>query len=426
MSVHDEHHHLTRGRERATLLVLGAVQFTHILDFMIIMPLGAQLMVAFDITPAQFSHLVACYGIAAAVSGFAGGFMLDRFDRKRALLVLYAGFGLATLACGLAPNYQMLLLARLAAGAFGGLASSLVTAMVGDFIPPARRGRAMGIVTAAFPVASVLGVPAGLMLAGHYGWHAAFFLLASCAAVNLVVASLALPHLRTAVHDHQPWQQMKQILSHGVHLRAFAVGTMLGMAGGILVPFLAPSFIANLGLNERVQLPIAYAVGGVATAISTPIIGWLSDHMDRLKLLVCMSAGAVVVTLVILRLGPSSVVFASMMMALFMVTMSGRYAPAMTMITNAVEARYRGGFMSIISALQLAANAAASILAGWFVTRDAAGHLLGLPMVSYIATGFFVLTVLFAIELRAIAPHVATHAKKDVAPPPPSPDIAAA
>src|SRR5258707_702140 len=167
MPVADQHHHLTRGRERATLLVLGAVQFTHILDFMIIMPLGAQLMMAFNITPAQFSHLVACYGIAAGVSGFAGGFMLDRFDRKRALLVLYAGFGLATLACGLAPNYQMLLLARLAAGAFGGLASSLVTAMVGDFIPLARRGRAMGIVTAAVPVASVLGVPAGAVIAGH-------------------------------------------------------------------------------------------------------------------------------------------------------------------------------------------------------------------------------------------------------------------
>jgi predicted MFS family arabinose efflux permease len=426
MSVSEPHHHLTRGRERTTLLVLGAVQFTHILDFMIMMPLGAQLMHAFGISPAQFSHLVASYGIAAAVSGFAGGFMLDRFDRKRALLVLYAGFGLATLACGLAPNFQMLLLARLAAGAFGGLASSLVTAMVGDFIPPARRGRAMGIVTAAFPVASVLGVPAGLMLAGRFGWHAAFFLLAGCVAANLVIASLALPHLRTAVHGHEPWQQMKDILSHGVHLRAFAVGMMLGMAGGIVVPFLAPSFIANLGLNERVELPIAYAVGGVATAISTPIIGWLSDHMDRLKLLVYMSVGAVAVTLVILRLGPSSVAFASMMMAFFMVTMSGRYAPAMTMITNAVEARYRGGFMSIISALQLAANAIASILAGWFVTRDPAGHLLGLPMVSYIATGFFILTLLFAIELRAVAPHVASHAKKDVAPPPPPPEIAAA
>jgi MFS transporter, DHA1 family, inner membrane transport protein len=426
MAASIQHHELPRGRERATLLVLGAVQFTHILDFMIMMPLGAQLMQAFQITPAQFTHLVACYGIAAAVSGFAGGFLLDRFDRKHVLLVLYSGFGLATLACGLAPGYQLLLFARLAAGAFGGLSSSMVTAMVGDFIPPSRRGRAMGFVTAAFPVASVLGIPAGLLLAGRFGWHAAFFLLAGCAGFNLLLASLALPSLRTAVHGHQPGRQMKEILSSRVHRRAFAVGSMLGLAGGILVPFLAPSFIANLGLNEQVELPIAYAVGGVATAISTPIIGWLSDHMDRLRLLVIMSGGAVVATLVIMRLGPSSVVFASLIMAFFMVTMSGRYAPAMTMITNAVEARYRGGFMSIISALQLAANATANILAGLFVTRDPTGHLLGLPMLSYIATGLFVLTVLFAFELRAAAPHVASHSKINIAPPPTPPEIAAA
>src|SRR5258708_35550290 len=137
MPVAGHHRRLARGRERATLLLLGAVQFTHILDFMIIMPLGAQLMMAFNMTPAQFSHLVACYGIAAAVSGFAGGFMLDRFDRKRALLVLYAGFGLATLACGLAPNYQLLLLSRLAAGAFGGLARFLVHRSVWDSYPTA-------------------------------------------------------------------------------------------------------------------------------------------------------------------------------------------------------------------------------------------------------------------------------------------------
>ena len=424
MSVHAQHHELPPGRERATLLTLGAVQFTHILDFMIMMPLGAQLMKTFSISPAQFSHLVASYGIAAAVSGFAGGFLLDRFDRKRALLVLYAGFGLATFACGLAPTYPMLLLARLAAGAFGGLASSMVTAMVGDFIPPARRGRAMAFVTAAFPVASVLGVPAGLMLAGHFGWHAAFFMLAGCTAANLVIASLALPHLRTAVHGHEPAKQMKEIMTHGVHLRAFAVGTMLGMAGGILVPFLAPSFIANLGLNVQFQLPMAYATGGIATAISTPIVGWLSDHMDRLRLLICMSVGAAMVTLVIMQLGHSSVAFACLMMALFMVTMSGRYAPAMTMITNAVAARYRGGFMSIISALQLAANAVASILAGLFVTQDASGHLLGLPLVSYVATGFFALTILFAIQLRNAAPHVAIHHQKDAVPPPPPPDVA--
>lgn len=419
-----QHHALTKGRELTTLLVLCAVQFTHILDFMIMMPLGGQLMRVFEISPAQFTQLVASYGLAAAVSGFAGGFFLDRFDRKRSLIVLYAGFGLATLACGLAPTHHTLLAARLAAGAFGGLAGSMVTAMVGDVIPPARRGRAMSFVMAAFPLASVLGVPAGLVLAGKYGWHAPFFLLAGCAAANVILASFALPHLLTAVKGHQPLRQMKAILSHGVHLRAFAVGTVLVMSGGVIIPFLAPSFVANVGLDETFQLPIAYAVGGIATAFSTPLIGWLSDHMDRLRLLAIMSAGAVIVVFFITRLGPSSVVTASLMMALFMVTMSGRFAPAMTMVTNAVEARYRGGFMSVNAALQQAASGCSSMLAGLFVTRDAAGHLAGLPLLGYVSAGFFGLTVLLAFELRAAAPHVATPATKDVHPLPPPAETA--
>jgi DHA1 family inner membrane transport protein len=425
MSAAVQHHALSKGREFTTLLVLCAVQFTHILDFMIMMPLGGQLMRVFDISPAQFTYLVASYGLAAAVSGFAGGFFLDRFDRKRSLIVLYGGFGLATLACALAPTHYTLLAARLAAGAFGGLAGSMVTAMVGDVIPPARRGRAMSFVMAAFPLASVLGVPAGLVLAGKFGWHAAFYLLAGCAAANLVLASLALPHIRTAVVDHQPVRQMKEILSHGVHLRAFSVGAVLVMSGGLIIPFLAPSFVANAGLNESIQLPIAYAVGGIATAFSTPLIGWLSDHMDRLRLLTIMSGCAVVVVFFITRLGTSSMLKASLMMALFMVTMSGRFAPAMAMITNAVEARYRGGFMSVNAALQQAASGLSSMLAGLFVTRDVSGHLVGMPVLGYVSAGFFGLTVLLAFELRAAAPHVATPAPRDAHPPPPPAETAA-
>ncbi|MEY4941348.1 MAG: hypothetical protein RIQ93_3083, partial [Verrucomicrobiota bacterium] len=306
MSGSTHHHALTPRRELATLLTLGAVQFTHILDFMIIMPLGALLMRVFDISPAQFTHLVAAYGIAAALSGFAGGFIMDRFDRKRALLFLYGGFGLATLACGLAPTHHTLLLARLAAGAFGGLAGSMVTAMVADVSPPSRRGRAMSFVMAAFPVASVLGVPAGLVLAGKFGWHAPFYMLAGCAAMVLALASVTLPPIRTAVQGHQPWRQMREIMSHGIHLRAFAVGMVLVMAGGILIPFLAPTFITNVGMDEKVELPMVYAVGGVATAMSTPLMGWLSDHVDRLRLLAIVSTVGIVVVLVITRLGPSS------------------------------------------------------------------------------------------------------------------------
>jgi DHA1 family inner membrane transport protein len=406
MSASGQHHALTAGRERATLLTLGAVQFTHILDFMIMMPLGAQLMQVFNISPAQFTHLVAAYGIAAAVSGFAGGFILDRFDRKRALVVLYAGFGIATLACAMAPNHAALLIARLAAGAFGGLAGSMVNAMVGDVIPIARRGRAMSIVMTAFPMASVLGVPLGLFVAAKYNWHAPFFLLAACSTVVWLIALAALPPIKTAVHGHEPLRQMHEIVSHGVHLRAFAVGTVLVMAGGTLIPFIAPSFIANLGIDPEVSLPITYMVGGIATAISTPFIGWLSDRMDRLKLLAIMSGLAVTVVLIITRLGQTSVAVASVMMALFMVTMSGRFSPAMTMITNAVEARYRGGFMSVNAAMQQAASAGASVLAGQFVTRAPDGHLAGMPMLGYVSIAFFLLTVLLAAELRSVAPHV--------------------
>lgn len=414
-----QHHVLTPRRERATLLTLGAVQFTHILDFMIMMPLGAQLMRTFDLTPVQFTHLVASYGLAAAVSGFAGGFLLDRFDRKRALLILYAGFGVATLACGLAPNHHALLAARLAAGACGGLAGSLVSAMVGDVIPPTRRGRAMSLVMAAFPLASVLGVPIGLVLAGKFGWHAPFLMLAGCAAAVFSLAAWALPPIRTAVADHQPWSQMRAIVSHGVHLRAFALGSVLVMGGGLLVPFLAPSFITNLGLNESTELPIAYAVGGVATAISTPFIGWLSDRMDRLRLLAIMSVGAVVVVLIITRLGPTSLAVASLMMALFMVMMTGRFAPAMTMITNAVDARYRGGFMSVNAALQQASGGFANVLAGYFVVRETTGQLAGLHRLGYVASGFFLLTVFLAARLRAAAPHVSRPAPRETLAPAP-------
>jgi len=416
MPISGQHHALPPGRERATLLTLGAVQFTHVLDFMIMMPLGAQLMRSFGISPAQFTRLVACYGLAAAVSGLVGGFYMDRFDRKRALLVLYAGFGVATLACGLAPTEHWLMAARLAAGAFGGLAGSMVSAMVGDIIPPVRRGRAMSYVMGAFPMASVLGVPVGLVLAGKYGWHAPFFLLGSCAAANLLLASIVLPHLPTAVADHNPGRQMREILSHGIHLRAFALGAVLVMAGGLLVPFIAPSFIVNLGLDEKIQLPLTYAIGGLASMLSMPVLGWLCDHMDRFRLLAWLSAAAIVVVLFLVRLGPSSLGVAALMMALFMVTMSGRFTPAMTMITNAVEARYRGGFMSVNAALQQAASGCANVIAGFFVTSDPAGHLAGYPLLGNVSIGFFVLTVVCAARLRSAAPHVSTPGKKDVAP----------
>jgi len=286
---------------------------------------------------------------------------------------------------------------------------------VADIVPPERRGRAMSLVMGAFPVASVLGVPAGLLLAGHFGWHAAFYLLAACAVANLVMASFVLPHLQTAVRDRHPGRQMYEIVSHRLHLRAFAVGAALVMAGGCLIPFIAPSMVANMGITER-QLPWAYAAGGMCTFFSMPIVGRLSDAMDKLKLLAWMSAASIVVVLVFTRLGPIPLPFACLMMALFMVTMSSRFTPAMTMVTNAVEARYRGGFMSVNAALQQGASGLASLMAGLFITQDASGRLAGFPVLGYVSVGFFLLTVLLAFELRSAAPHVAAAAPRKPSP----------
>jgi predicted MFS family arabinose efflux permease len=200
------------------------------LDFMIIMPLGSQLMRVFAIDPAQFSHLVAAYGLAAAVTGFLGGFVLDRFDRRHALLVLYAGFGAATLACALAPNYAALLAARLLSGGFGGVAGSVVIAMVGDLVPPERRSRAMSFVMTAFPLASVLVVPLGLWLSGISGWHAPFFLLVGLSAVVLGGAAKTILLIRSADTAAHPWKQMGAILAHPAHRRGLLMSAVLVFA----------------------------------------------------------------------------------------------------------------------------------------------------------------------------------------------------
>ena len=392
--------------ERVILATLATVQFTHIMDFMIMMPLGSHLMRVFSITPAQFGGLVAAYGLAAAITGFLGGFVLDRFERKHALTLLYGGFSLATLACALAPNYHLLLAARFAAGAFGGVAGSVVVAMIGDVVPPERRGRAMGLVMSAFPLASVLGVPTGLWLTDQFEWHAPFFLLAGLSAVILVLGVRRLPHVSSHLTRVAPWTQMRAILVHPIHRRGFALSVVLVFAGASVIPFMAPSMVANVGLSEA-QLKFIYLFGGAATFFTSLQIGRWSDRFDKLHVLTWVTLVAAVTVIVVTNLPAVSLPTALVATTLFFVSMSGRFAPTMAMITNSVEARYRGGFMSVNSALQQAAGALANIVAGLFLSADAAGHIYGYGRVGIISLICFGLTVVFAWRLRAAAPHSA-------------------
>src|SRR5712671_3743958 len=175
--------------QKFVIAMLAFLQFTIILDFMIVSPLGALLMPTLHINPQQFGLAVSSYAFSAGASGLLAAGFTDRFDRKRLLLFFYSGFVLGTLLCGIAPNYHFLLAARMITGLFGGVIGSISFAIIADLFPPESRGRVMGVVQTAFAASQVMGIPVGLFLANHWGWHAPFFLIVGVSSVVGVVVA---------------------------------------------------------------------------------------------------------------------------------------------------------------------------------------------------------------------------------------------
>jgi len=395
---------LSNATERLVLYTLAAVQFTHIMDFMIMMPLGPQFMRAFGITPTQFGFLVGIYSVSAGAMGFLAGFVMDKFDRKRALLALYGGFVLGTLCCALATNYFTLLLARAVAGGFGGVSASVVLAIVGDIFPFGRRGQAMGVIMTAFSMASILGVPVGLEFANWFDWHVPFLLLAGLGTAIVACAWFTLPSLPPHGHAtaHDAWDQMRTILTHPNHHRAFALMATLTAAGALIYPFLAPSMVTNAGMPQA-SLKYIYIFGGAATLISSPYVGRMADRIGKLKVFTWMILLSVVPTLAIANLTPVPVWVILLITTSYMVFTSGRYVPAMALITASVEPRYRGGFMSVNSAVQQIAAGGATFMVALLVSNDANGRLVGFGRAGWLSFAIILGSVLIVRHLRVVA-----------------------
>jgi predicted MFS family arabinose efflux permease len=369
--------------ERWLLLVLAAIQFTAVVDFLIIMPLGPQYMRVFKINPGQFGLIVSAYAISAGIAGIAAGFVLDQADRKTALLVLYGGFTLGTLFCALAPNYPMLVAARVIAGAFGGVTGALILAVVGDVIPEERRGAAMGLVMSSFSVASICGVPIGLLLASHLNWHVPFFGLAALSALVLLAAAWQLPSLRGHLehrHEEHPMSRMLSVLKHTDHQMAFVFMAMLTFTGFVIFPYLSTYMVANVGLTEK-QLPLIYLAGGACTIFSMNWIGRWADRAGKLPVFVRMSFLATIPILTLTNLPRVPLVAAIGVSTLFMVCMSGRMVPAMALMTASIEARYRGGFMSINSSVQQFAAGFAAYASGLIMGQAVTGEMTHFPFI---------------------------------------------
>ena len=385
--------------------MLAAVQFTVAVDFVIMMPLGPQLMRIFSIDTPAFNLAVSAYAGAAGLSGLGAAFFLDRFDRKTALLMIYAGFAIGTLFCALAPTYEALVFARALAGCFGGIVGGISLAMVGDLVPDARRASAVGTVMSAFSVAQVAGIPLGLYFADKLGWHVPFLLLAVVSGVVWIFAIVRLPkvggHIK-ASRSETPMRRFLAILSNANHLRALALMSVITLGGFMIIPDLANYLISNVRLNNG-ELRWVYLVGGGATLFTMNGVGRLADRFGRMRIFTIMMICSIVAAFLATHLPVVPAVVAVAVSTFFMISMTGRFVPAMAMITSSVEPEHRGGFMSVNSAVAQFSAALAATMAGW-VIHDGANHqLVGFGTVAWTYLGWAILGLWLASRIRVAA-----------------------
>src|SRR5260221_2281845 len=288
------------------IILLALTQFTVVLDFMVMSPLGDMLMKSMSLTTSQFGFAVSAYAFSAGISGLLTAGFADRFDRKKLLLFFYVGFIAGTLCCGLATTYLMLMAARIITGLFGGVIGSISLAIMADLFPLQQRGRAMGFIQMGFGASQVLGIPIGLYIANHWGWQSPFLMIAGLASITWLIVMLKLhpvtKHLemkteKTAIT--QLWHTLKQ--------RSYRVGflstALLSLGGFMMMPWGSAFAVNNLNVSYK-QLPVLFMVGGLASLIIMPLIGKLSDKIDKAKIFTAAAIWMMMIVVIYTNLTP--------------------------------------------------------------------------------------------------------------------------
>lgn len=392
------------GRESVILFTLAAIQFIGIVDFMIVMPLGPQLLADLGIDARRFSWVVSAYTLAAGVAGFLAAPWLDRVPRKTAYLVFSIGLLAGTAACGLAPTYPLLLAARCVTGGFGGVLGGLALAIVADVFPGERRGRATGTLMLAFAVASVAGVPLGIVLGTRLGWQAPFFTLTALGLPLVALAAWALPPLDAHVDGtrRHPLAHLLDTLTLPAHRRGFALIALLMVGAFAVIPFISTAFVANVGVTEA-QLPAVFIAGGLLTLVTTPLAGRLVDRFGPLAVFRGIVPLSAAMMLVLTHLPAVGIAVAAPVAAVLMATNAGRMVTAMALITSSIEPRRRGSFMSANSAVQHIASGLGATLGGMIVAGGAGEPLRHFGTVGFLAAGATVASLWLAARIRPLA-----------------------
>ncbi len=346
--------------------------------------------------------MVAAYTVAAGLAGLISTLFLDRFARRPTYLVLFAGFLIGTLACGIAPGFVTLVAARALTGAFGGILGGMAMTIIGDVFPENRRGAATGILMMSFSVASVLGVPIGLTLGQEYGWHIPFLVLAALCVPFFILAACVLPrldgHLKGRVRE-ESLAHLKAIFLEANHLRAFALMSALMISGFSVIPFLSAYLVSNVGLAEK-HLRWAYVAGGIVTLVGMPTIGRLADRFGKLRVYRFVVPANAALLLMVTSLPPLPLALVLLAMSATMLSNGGRMVPAMAMITSSVVPRLRGGFMGANSAIQHLSASLGVVIAGLILYEPPNGPIERFSIVGLMAATVSLSTLWLAGRIR--------------------------
>ncbi len=391
--------------EKIYILILTLVQIIHILDFVVMMPLGPQFIRIFSITPAQFSLLVSAYTFSAGIMGFIAALFADRFVRKYFLLFNLTGFLVGTFVCTQADTFAALLVGRILAGAFGGVINACVFSFVADLIPYNRRGRALGVIMSAFSIASVLGIPLGLQIANAYSWHATFYFIIGVGLINGVLAIIYLPVLKTAAitpgvqGQKENLAQFIGVLKEKNNLMAFGLTMILAFGIFMIIPFNAPYMVNNVGMTEK-ELPLIYLVGGLFNMATSRFVGKLSDRYGNAFMFKIMATGSLLPILLITHLPAAPLWAALATNALFMIFASGRFIPAMTLISGIIKPSERGAFMGLENSFrQISSGLAAQIAGLIIITNPTTNKLIHFNVLGYICVFWTLFAILFSQKI---------------------------
>lgn len=400
-------------KEDRLLFLLAFAFFAHVMDFVIMMPLGDTLMKKLDIQPNQFSYVVSIYSLLAAVCGFINAMFMDKFDRKHVLMVTLTGFTLGTFWCGFADNYVSLLIARGFTGAFGGVTGGVIMSIVSDVIPFERRGRAMGIISGAFSIASIAGVPFGLFLATRLGdWHAPFIFFGIVSTISTITSWFMIPNVRGHVVKGEgfkpPFVLINSIITDKNQVNALLWTFLLIVGHFLIIPFLNPVFINNHGFPEQ-RIPLMYFLGGFASILPAVLIGKITDRMGAKRVYVLMVFLAAIPVLIITNVQHMSVVFIFFIMVTYFILGSGRMIPANTIVTSSVSQVTRGSFMSIRSVFIELGEGVAAFIGGQILVKTSDGKFQHFNWLGYLATAICFSTLFFAYRAKIVKEEEINH-----------------